>query len=34
MPSLRTVEGADAAMEYKDVQAAAIKLRRQLEGKK
>ncbi|MFF3256456.1 hypothetical protein ACFYWP_36995 [Actinacidiphila glaucinigra] len=34
LPSLRAVEGADAAMEHKDVRAAAERLRRQMEGKK
>jgi hypothetical protein len=33
LPSLRTVESADEAMEHKDVQTAAVKLIRQLEGK-
>ncbi|MBW1603520.1 hypothetical protein JJV70_15690 [Streptomyces sp. JJ66] len=33
LPSLRTVEDAEAALEHKDVQIAAAKLRRQLEGK-
>lgn len=32
LPVLRTVEGADEALENKDVQAAAEKLRRQMEG--
>ncbi|MET7887811.1 hypothetical protein [Streptomyces avermitilis] len=33
LPVLRTVEGADEALEHKDVKAAAQKLRRQIEGK-
>ncbi|MFP8886792.1 hypothetical protein [Streptomyces mangrovi] len=33
LPVLRTVEGADEALEHKDVKAAAEKLRRQMEGK-
>ncbi len=32
LPVLRTVEGADEALEHKDVRAAAEKLRRQMEG--
>ncbi|WP_055689112.1 hypothetical protein [Streptomyces prasinus] len=32
LPVLRTVEGADEALENKDVRAAAEKLRRQMEG--
>ncbi|PJE97106.1 hypothetical protein CUT44_14070 [Streptomyces carminius] len=33
LPVLRTVEGADEALEHKDVRVAAEKLRRQMEGK-
>lgn len=33
LPVLRGVEGADEAMKDKDVQAAAVKLRRDMEGK-
>lgn len=33
LPSLRTVESAEAAMQHKDVQGAAVKLRRHIEGK-
>ncbi|MFJ7242638.1 hypothetical protein ACIQWB_36710 [Streptomyces olivaceus] len=33
LPVLRTVEGADEALEYKNVRAAAETLRRQMEGK-
>jgi hypothetical protein len=33
LPSLRTVEAADEALTHKDVKSAAVKLRRQLEGK-
>ncbi|MGW3100019.1 hypothetical protein ACWDCC_42015 [Streptomyces sp. NPDC001102] len=33
LPVLRTVEGPDEALEYKDVKVAAEKLRRQMEGK-
>lgn len=33
LPVLRTVEGADEALEYKDVRVAAERLRRQMEGK-
>ena len=32
LPSLRNAEGADAALEHKDVKTAAAKLRRDLEG--
>lgn len=32
LPVLRAVEGADAALEHKDVKTAAAKLRRQMEG--
>ncbi|MDG5807959.1 hypothetical protein P9869_35990 [Streptomyces ossamyceticus] len=33
LPSLRTVESAESAMQHKDVQGAAVKLRRHIEGK-
>lgn len=33
LPSLRAVEGADVAMDHKDVKKAAVKLRSRLEGK-
>ncbi|GGV29960.1 hypothetical protein GCM10010260_83170 [Streptomyces filipinensis] len=33
LPVLRAVEGAEEALQHTDVQAAAVKLRRQLEGK-
>ncbi|MBC2869867.1 hypothetical protein [Streptomyces mexicanus] len=33
LPVLRTVDGADEALQHKDVRAAAEKLRRQMEGK-
>ncbi|MFD7753265.1 hypothetical protein [Streptomyces sp. NPDC059757] len=33
LPSLRTVESADEALKYKDVQAAAVRLRSEIEGK-
>ncbi|MFI6209165.1 hypothetical protein ACIBAI_22625 [Streptomyces sp. NPDC051041] len=33
LPVLRTVESADQALEHKDVQAAAVRLRRQMGGK-